>query len=51
MPYRLQLILDRISKAQVSLSTLDAVVARGGLLKPLSRHQKSARSREKNRQG
>lgn len=33
--YRLELILDVLTKADIPLSSLDAVVGRGGLLKPL----------------
>ncbi|WP_153726584.1 butyrate kinase [Heliorestis convoluta] len=35
LPYRLQLILDRLSKGKIAMSSIDAVVGRGGLLKPL----------------
>lgn len=34
-PYRLNIILDELAKAAVPLDTLHAIVARGGLLKPL----------------
>ena len=34
-PYRLDLILDELAKASIPLTSINAIVARGGLLKPL----------------
>lgn len=36
LPYRLELLIESINKQQFNLETLDAVVGRGGLVKPLS---------------